>query len=285
MKHIKLVLLVSLISFTACISTQNDTTDKEESTIIENPTNKVKLSSEIAWQKLNPARGDKSPQAGTIWGDRRGSVTTGFLAKFIDGFSSPPHIHNVTYRAVVIKGLVHNDDENAENMWMKPGSFWTQPAGEPHITAAKGEENIAIVEISRGPYLVKPTSEAFDNGERPINIDVSNIVWLDKSETNWIDAQSNVELSFLLEDKGNRSLFVKLPKGFKGQINTNGSMLHSVVISGELKYTLPQNNEMKTLDIGSYFGATSKAVHTISNSSDDDSIIYIRTNGTVKISE
>ena len=51
---------------------------------IENPTNKVILSSEIVWEKLNPARGDQSPQAGTIWGDRKGKVATGFLAKFVD---------------------------------------------------------------------------------------------------------------------------------------------------------------------------------------------------------
>ncbi|PWJ58144.1 uncharacterized protein DUF4437, partial [Dyadobacter jejuensis] len=99
----------------------------------KNPTNKVVLSSEIVWEKLNPARGEQSPQAGTIWGDRKGEIATGFLAKFTDGFSSPPHIHNVTYRAVVIKGMIHNDDPKAENMWMKTGSFWTQPVGESHI--------------------------------------------------------------------------------------------------------------------------------------------------------
>ena len=59
----------------------------------------VVLTSEIEWEQLNPARGDKSPQAGTLWGDRKGTVPTGFLAKFVDGFSSPPHIHNATYRA------------------------------------------------------------------------------------------------------------------------------------------------------------------------------------------
>ena len=33
---------------------------------IQTPSNKVMLSSEIVWEKLNPARGDQSPQAGTI---------------------------------------------------------------------------------------------------------------------------------------------------------------------------------------------------------------------------
>ncbi len=78
--------------------------------------------SEVKWEQLNPARGDKSPQAGTLWGDRSGAVPTGFLARFVDGFSSPPHIHNATYRAVVISGHIHNDDPDAASMWMPAGS-------------------------------------------------------------------------------------------------------------------------------------------------------------------
>lgn len=196
--------------FSACSNPTPEIRESISEKIID-PTNKVVLSSEIIWEKLNPARGDKSPQAGTIWGDRKGAVATGFLAKFVDGFSSPPHIHNVTYRAVVIKGSVHNDDPKAENMWMKPGSFWTQPVGESHITSAKGEENIALVEIDKGPYLVKPISEAYDSGERPINIDVSNLVWLNNKKSNWVDPDSKAEISFLLDSKdanGLQSLFL-----------------------------------------------------------------------------
>ena len=144
------------------------------------PTSEVILTSEVKWELLNPARGDKSPKAGTLWGDRKGSGPTGFLVKFVDGFSSPPHIHNITYRGVVIRGLIHNDDPNAENMWMPVGSFWTQPKGEVHITAAKGSTNVAYIEIDKGPYLVLPPKEAFDSGERPINVDASNIVWIDQ---------------------------------------------------------------------------------------------------------
>ena len=254
---------------------------------IENPTNKVVLSSEIVWEKLNPARGDKSPQAGTIWGDRKGTEATGFLAKFVDGFSSPPHIHNVTYRAVVIKGTVHNDDPKAENMWMKPGSFWTQPEGESHITSAKGEENIALVEIDNGPYLVKPIDQAFDNGERPINIDISNVVWLNNSKTNWVDEACKAELSFLWESNkngGSKGLFIKLPKGFIGKIESNGSVFHSVVITNVLNYKMPKTAQVKLLDSGSYFGSTSKAIHSVSNNTNIETILYIRTYGAVKIS-
>ena len=74
---------------------------------------------EVEWQQLNPARGDASPAAATLWGDRNGPDATGFLVRFVDGFESPPHIHNVSYRGVVIRGLVHNDDPDAEAMWMR----------------------------------------------------------------------------------------------------------------------------------------------------------------------
>ena len=255
---------------------QEDVTSKTNN---QHPTNIVKLSSEIDWEQLNPARGDQSPQAGTIWGDRKANVSTGFLAKFVDGFSSPPHIHNVTYRAVVIKGLVHNDDPEAETMWMKPVSFWTQPAGESHITSAKGNEVIALVEINEGPYLVKPIEEAYDNGEKPVNIDASNITWLTNKETNWIDKKSNAKISFLLKNDEFKSLFIKLPKGYQGEIITESSVLHSVIIAGELNYEMPINNEQKMLDAGSCFGASNKAIHKIS--CDTEVVIYIRTNGNV----
>ena len=280
--YILLVVLVSLLA--SCKDNRQIKNELENNILeqIEDPTNKVLLSSEIKWEKLNPARGDQSPQAGTIWGDRKGEVATGFLAKFVDGFSSPPHIHNATYRAVVIKGSIHNDDPAAANMWMKPGSFWTQPQGESHITSAKGEENIALVEIDKGPYLVKPIEESFDNGERPVNIDALNVVWLNSKKSNWIDSKSKAEISFLWNNSDSKGLFVKLPKTFNGFLKTDGTVLHSVVTQGELNYTLPQNQETRILDAGSSFSATNKTIHTISNAK-REVILYIRTNGSVKI--
>ena len=282
MNKIAISVMIAVL-FGAC-TVQKKQVESNTITQLSEATNKVILSSEIVWEKLNPARGDQSPQAGTIWGDRKGSPATGFLAKFVDGFSSPPHIHNVTYRAVVIKGLIHNDDENAEKMWMKPGSFWTQPIGAPHITASKGE-SMALVEIDQGPYLVRPINGAFDNGERPINIDVSNVVWLNQDQTNWISESSKAEISFLWESNKNRGLFVKLPKGFKGTIASNGTILHSVVIQGVLNYKMPNGGAMKTLDTGSYFGSTNQTIHNISNSAEEAVVVYIRTNGDIKINE
>lgn len=273
------VLIVGVV--VSCANPRANQTDNSFQSA-KNPTNKVVLFNQIKWEKLNPARGDKSPQAGTIWGDRKGNVPTGFLVKFVAGFSSPPHIHNVSYRAVVIKGLVHNDDPKAENMWMPPGSFWTQPQGEVHITSAKSSENIAYVEIDQGPYLVKSVNEAFDNGEQPINIDASNVVWLNHEQTNWVDSKSVAEISFLWESTkkdGMKGLFVKLPKAFSGKIESTGTILHAVVVKGAITYEMPQNKQTKTLDTGSYFGATSSAVHKIANTTENEIVVYLRTNG------
>jgi hypothetical protein len=233
--------------------------------------------SEVEWEQLNPARGDKSPMAGTLWGDRKDSVPTGFLVKFVDGFSSPPHIHNATYRAVVISGHIHNDDPNAADMWMPTGSFWTQPKGELHITTAKGATNVALVEIDRGPYLVLPPEEEFDSGEKPINVDASNIVWVDPP--GMTSTANGPKLAYLwgaLQDDQSNGTFVKLPNGFAGKIHSHGSTFHAVVIKGQLQYL---GSNVKTLEPGSYFSSKGKSVHQISSKAGEESIIYVHGNG------
>ena len=252
------------------------------------PTSEVVLTSEVEWSPLNPARGDASPKAGTLWGDRTGSGASGFLVKFEKGFSSPPHIHNITYRGVVISGLIHNDDPNAEDMWMPVSSFWTQPAGEAHITSAEGKTNVAYIEIDEGPYLVLPTEEAFDNGERPFNIEVSNIVWLDASNITWIDlpgmptSDDEPKIAFLWgkpQDGELNGTLLKLPAGFTGKIRSYGSIFRAVVIQGQPQYQILGETEIKTLEPGSYFGSKRESMHQVSSKAREESIIYVRTDG------
>lgn len=261
--------------------------------------------SEVKWEKLNPARGDKSPQAGSLWGNRKASksteseyhpgcpvceweqrkdsVPTGFLAKFTDGFSSPPHIHNVTYRAVVISGLIHNDDPNAAPMWMPSGSFWTQPKGEVHITSAKGDDVVALVEIDKGPYLVLSPEKAFDSGERPINIDVSNIVWVDPPGIT--GSFKGPKIAYLwgnLQNGESNGTFLKLPPGFAGTLRSQGKIFRGVVITGHLKH---QDSETKILEPGSYFGSSGTSIHQLSCGSDEECTIYIRTDGEYRLKD
>lgn len=242
----------------------------------------VTLASDLRWEKLNPARGDASPQAATLWGDRQGAVPTGFLAKFADGFTSPPHIHNATYRAVVISGSIHNDDPEAAALWMPVGSFWTQPKGEAHITAAKGRSSVALVEIDRGPYLVRPPEQAFDSGERAINVHASNLVWVDPPG---MPASAGPKLAYLwgspLPGQANGSL-VRLPPGFGAKIHSHGETFRAVVIKGAPMYHAAGG---KTLAPGSYFGSTGEAAHEISSGSTEESILYIRAEGRYEVTD
>ena len=220
---------------------------------------------EIDWGLLNPLRGDASPRAADLWGDRTKDVATGMLVKFSDGFSSPPHIHNVTYRGVVIKGQVHNDDPGAETMWLSTGSFWTQPAGESHITAANGQENLIYLEIDSGPYLVRSSQEAFDNGERPVNLDQRNLVWLDAEDIKWLD-KKQTQIAYLWgEPQARNGSFVKLPAGFKGTIRSNDA-LKAVVVSGEASYRWSDEENSTWLSPGSFFSSGSDGKHHMSAS-------------------
>ena len=194
----------------------------------------------------------------------------------------------VTYRGVVIRGLVHNDDPGAENMWLPAGSFWTQPAGEVHITAADANSNLAYIEIEDGPYLVLPREEAFDNGERPVNVDESNLVWLDASNIPWIDrtgvrpSANEAKIAFLWGNPREGQLngtFVKLPTGFTGTIHSYGSTFRAVEIQGQARHHLSSETDIKTLEPGSYFGSEGETVHQVSCETGEECIIYVRAEG------
>jgi quercetin dioxygenase-like cupin family protein len=246
--------------------------------------NEVVTADAVEWGWLNPLRGDKSPAAGKLWGDRTKNEPAGFLVKFNKGFSSPPHIHNITYRGVVIKGLLHNDDEQAEKQWLPAGSYWQQPAGEAHITAADGEENMAFLDIQEGPYLVQPTDEAFDNGERPINVDKTNLVWLNAKDIEWVSEKSNVETAFLWgshEKNQLRATLLKLPAGFNGKIKNLSPNFRAVVISGGISHQFSKKEDKKELNAPSYFGVEEDSKSIITT--DQETVIYIRSNGDFKV--
>ena len=240
------------------------------------PTSKVVAVDDIEWGYLNPLRGELSPGAADLWGDRTEDTATGMLVRFRKGFESPPHIHNITYRGVVIDGMMHNDDPTAEKMWMPTGSFWTQPAGEDHTTAANGDVNLIYLEIDAGPYLVKPSKEKFDNGERPLNLHRDNIVWLYDSDLHNLEADG-VQSTYLWGNTAaiNGSM-VKLPSGFEGSITTEASEFRAVVISGEISYDSKDLETAVKLGAGSYIESEGKFTHEITNSGNEAVTIYIR---------
>ncbi|MDO6693334.1 DUF4437 domain-containing protein [Aliiglaciecola sp. 3_MG-2023] len=265
-------LIISLVIFSSTSMAQSP---KNQSKVID--------AAEIKWGYLNPLRGDKSPGAADLWGDRTKNVATGMLVKFNKGFSSPPHIHNISYRGIVIQGLMHNDDPNADHMWLPKTSFWTQPAGENHITAANGESNLIYLEIDSGPYLVKSVDEQYDNGERPINVHSSNLVWLTQRETNLIDGD-NVQLANLWKSHKSEQLsgsLIKLPANFSGKISSKTTEFKAVVIQGNVNYDSIEMRQSKDLQAGSMFNSSGNFSHNIATT--NESILYVRSKGTFKI--
>jgi hypothetical protein len=271
------LLLASALIITACASSQ-------VASMAVAPTSKVVLTSEAKWEQLNPARGDKSPKAATLWGDRNGLGPSGFLLEAVDGFRSPPHAHNVSYRGVVIRGLIHNDDPSADERWMPTGSFWTQPNGGVHITAAKGSSILAYIEIEEGPYLVLPVEKVFDSEDEPINMHESNIVWTDQPGTSASAIGPKVALLWgnPLDAQPSGSL-VKLPAGFSGVMRSHGSSFRAVVIQGRPEHRVPGETEAKTLEPGSYFSSKGESVHQISSKPGEDCILYVRMEGELDV--
>lgn len=244
---------------------------------------KVIAAKDVEWGYLNPARGDKSPGAADLWGDRTKDTATGMLVRFNKGFESPPHIHNITYRGIVIEGEMHNDDPNAKKMWMPTGSFWTQPAGENHTTAANDKNNLIYLEIDEGPYLVKPSKEHFDNGERPVNLHADNMVWLQESDLVNIKA-NGVSATYLWGDTNSiYGALIKLPKDFEGAINANGNEFKAVVIKGALSYQRAPSSDTVLLNAGSYIESSSAATHAIHTTDNSETIVYIRASSKINV--
>ena len=284
MKHfIAAATLCGFVSLTGC-----ETPVPSQPSQMQLDSVRVVTPDQVDYVPLNPARGDASPQAGVLWGDIREDVPSGVLLKFAEGFASPPHIHNITYRAIVISGEIHNDDPDAANMWMGPGTFWTQPAGEVHITSARpGLGGTAFLEILEGPYLVQPGDQAFDNGERPLNLVSSNMMWMTSDEFNWIDANAKgAEIALLWGDLRANALsgsMLKLPSGFSGDLWSQEEGIRAVTIKGELTHTVEGLPSTSRLQAGGYFSSDEGVQHSISCESASDCLVYVRTAGQFRV--
>ena len=226
----------------------------------------------------------KSPKAATLWGDRSGTAATGFLLNPMDGFESPPHAHNVSYRGVVIRGRIHNDAPDAATTWMGPGSFWTQAAGEVHVTAATGSDTLAYIEIEEGPYLVRPVEQSFESDEKPVNLDASNIVWLNAFDIigsvpiNASTPTDDAKIAFLWgnpEDERRSGILVKLRAGSAGVMRSHGSTFRAIAIQGSPAHHAVEGSDPTIMGPGSYIGSNGASAR-VSCESREDCILYVR---------
>ena len=195
---------------------------------------------------------------------------------------------NPLRRAVVSDGVVHNDDPTAAMFWMEPGSFWTQPAGETHITAVGPGGGLAFLEIESGPYLVRPSEEAFDNGERPINNEARNIIWLTANDTTWVTGEAGAEMAFLWgepRDGVRNGSFVRIPPGAAARLDTGGTPLKLVLAKGELTHTAQDLSTAQNLTAGSYVGSEGEVSHDMTCTGATPCLVYVSATGTYRVSD
>lgn len=256
------------------------------------PTVTVVRAADLQWEQLNPARGAASPMAANVWGDRASTGATGFVVRFVDGFESPPHIHNVSYRGVVLRGLVHNDDPNADRAWMPPGSFWTQPRGAVHITSAKGSEVVAYIEIEQGPYLVRPVDQAFISEEQSINVDRGNLVWVDARQAPAAEELSasaaSVQIAYLWGSPGRdvpSGALVRLRPESKAVLVGDGKLARAMVIGGQLTHQVGALPGPSTpMGPGGHLRTDARRVQ-LSCKAGDDCLVYVRFEGRFSVEE
>lgn len=289
--HTAAVTVAVTLAATACSTApraDDDAAPRASADATTGATIDVVTLADVEWGPLNPARGDAGPKAATLWGDRAAPGASGFLVEFRDGFSSPPHIHNVSYRGVVISGLVHNDDSGAAEMWMPAGSYWTQPKGAEHITAARGARNLAYIEIDDGPYLVHSVEQEFDSGEVPINVDASNVVWIDPPSG--AAAAGGIRVAHLwgeVREGGRNGMFVKLPPGASALVRGGGTTLRAVVVAGRpgVRGAHPGGalDPGGTIDPGSAITATGASALVIEGDPRAETLLYVHAEGVVDV--
>lgn len=183
----------------------------------------------------------------------------------------------------MIRGLLHNDDPNAEDMWLPTASFWTQPAGGIHITAAKGDDCLAYIEVEDG-LGVLPAEQAFESPEKPVNVDVTNLVWIDPPRQPV--AEAGPQVAFLWGDpQGDQpyGVMIRIPAGTTGEIESHGASLRAVVIVGLVDLEKPEPGGSQPLEPGSFFSSTGKAVHRVSAGTETFGVLYLRLEGVFDI--
>lgn len=101
----------------------------------------------------------QNPQGLTVanaWGDPATGPHSNYI-KMPGGAASGLHTHSFSYYGVVIAGIVANEpSDGVPARPLKPGSYWFQKGGEPHVTNCLSATECLIFVTSKGPFDFKP---------------------------------------------------------------------------------------------------------------------------------
>ncbi len=99
-------------------------------------------SSEIVFQDIIPG----VVAFATVSGDRENGAH-GTFVRIPAGQATPLHTHGASYEAVVIQGKFENRTEGneASNVTLSAGSYYSVPAGAPHVTQCAADSPVDCV--------------------------------------------------------------------------------------------------------------------------------------------
>jgi quercetin dioxygenase-like cupin family protein len=97
----------------------------------------------VKWTKMTDGSGRETA---TLFGDRSKAELFGYLVKWPPNTIAKAHSHPDNRHAMVMSGAFYHGhgsrfDANALQARSK-GTYFTEPAGEPHYGATKGEESV-----------------------------------------------------------------------------------------------------------------------------------------------
>lgn len=99
-------------------------------------------SSDIAFEDIIPG----VVAFATVNGDRAAGAH-GTFVRIPAGQATPKHVHGAAYEAIVIQGRFENpiDGDAASNVTLTAGSYYSVPAGAPHITRCAADSPVDCV--------------------------------------------------------------------------------------------------------------------------------------------
>lgn len=96
------------------------------------------------------------------WGDPDTGPHSNFI-RMPGHAKSGLHTHRFSYYGVVVKGeLANAASESTAAQTLRPGSYWVQKGGEPHVTDCLSETECLIFVTSKGPFDFHPVAAPGD---------------------------------------------------------------------------------------------------------------------------
>ncbi len=200
---------------------------------------------------LNPDA--PGPEVAPVHGDLKSA--TAFFVKVAPGGKAPLHTHSSDYHAVVISGAPKHWIGNAAKTAkpLTPGSYFFQPANQPHVDECTGTEPCVLFVTMAGAFDFTPVAKAKkEPAGKYVQIEraKAKLAPLDPSKPD------GLKVAVLSGDMktGPVAMLLEVPPGTNSGLHGHSSSYEAVVVDGAPAHWLPhEKDEGKALEAGAYW--------------------------------